>query len=466
MTPRTFARLAILTLALVAQRAVAQQPARIDGVVIDSVHNKPLSDATIAVTRVDPVQPEFVRTLISDKDGRYHLDSLVAGRYSVWFSHPALDSLDLPIVQREFVLTTGERARIDLAIPSGATLRRAACPGLQLPAGTGAVIGTAMDADTDTPLVGASVVVTWNEISLDKNTLQTATVARSGSVRVDSTGIYRLCGVATDSYLLIQVQSGGRVGSTVQTDVSDSVGFKRLDLSFSAAGARALVGSATPADTVEAEPLTGTATLSGTVRTATGLPLADVAIRVNDAAGSTRTDSLGHFKLGGLPAGSQLVEARRVGYFIGRGPVELRSGRTVDVQLTLGRIVSLDSIRVVAQRTKYRDFERNRRSPSGRFFNEQQIADRHAFETSDLIRMIPGFRVVTSGFDTKIVSTRGITLGSRTCAPNVIIDNFQYQDINLIRPDDIGAMEVYNDAMGGPPGANRGCGVIVIWTKR
>jgi hypothetical protein len=47
-----------------------------------------------------------------------------------------------------------------------------------------------------------------------------------------------------------------------------------------------------------------------------------------------------------------------------------------------------------------------------------------------------------------------------------VIDNIENQDISIVRPNDIGAMEVYNDLAGGPPGANRGCGVIVIWTKR
>ena len=46
------------------------------------------------------------------------------------------------------------------------------------------------------------------------------------------------------------------------------------------------------------------------------------------------------------------------------------------------------------------------------------------------------------------------------------IDGFQDQDISLVRPSEIGAMEVYNGAVGGPPGTNRGCGVIMIWTKR
>jgi len=185
-------------------------------------------------------------------------------------------------------------------------------------------------------------------------------------------------------------------------------------------------------------------------------------VRVDGAAGSTRTDSLGRFRLSGLPAGSRLVDARRIGFFIGQQPVALRSGRTVDIQMSIGRIVSLDSIRIVAQRTKYREFEQHRRSPLGKFFSEEQIEARHAFDTSDLLRMIPGFRVVGLGEDARVMSTRS----SRPCSPNVMIDNFPNQALNIIRPRDIGAMEIYNDAVGGPPGQNRGCGVIVIWTKR
>jgi hypothetical protein len=465
MSTKILASLAIVSLALVAQRAAAQQPARIDGVVTDSTHNKPLVDAIIYLTRVDPAQPEFMRTVASDKDGRYYVDSLTAGRYSILFSHPTLDSLDLPVGAREFMLSAGEKARVDLAIPSGATLRRASCRGVQLPANTGAVVGTVTDADTDRPLVGASVVVTWNDIVIDRTTLQAITTPRSGSVRVDSTGVYRLCGVPTDSYLLLQVQSEGRAGSALRTEVSDSVGFRRLDLSFSVQASRALVSTTASADTTEPPPLTGTAALTGTVRNSTGQPLADVLVRVVDAAGSSRTDSLGHFRLSGLPAGSQLVEALRIGYFIGRKPVELRSGRTIDVQLSIDRIVSLDSIRVVAQRSRYKEFEQHKRSPTGRYFTEDQIAQRHAYETAELFRLIPGFRIVGEGYDTKVVSTRG-TGFNRTCSPNVVIDNMQNQDLSVVRPNDIGAMEVYNDGVGGPPGANRGCGVIVIWTKR
>ena len=456
----------VIALALVTHSSHAQQLGRIEGVVTDSVHKRPLAEAMIYVQRLEPAQPEFFRTLSTDKDGRYRLDSLNAGRYSVSFTHAMLDSLELQLPPRDLALAAGERARVDFATPSGATLRLHACPGFQLLPGTGAVIGYVTDADTDRPLAGATIAVSWNDIMIDSTTFRVSTAERAGAVRVDSSGVYRICGAPTGSILLVQIQMNGRAGSALQTDVADDVGMRRLDLSFSAGASRSLVADSVSAtDTTQAPLLTGTATVKGTIRSATGAPLSDVSVRVVDAAGSARTDSAGHFSLGALPGGSQLLEARRIGFLIGRQPLELRSGRTIEVQLRLDRIVSLDSIRVVAQRNKYKEFEQHRRTGFGRFFTEQQIAERHAFDTSDLFWVMPGLRVVGQGIDARVVSTRGSGFRG-ACAQNVVIDGMQNQDINLVRPNDIGAMEVYNDVAGGPPGANRGCGVIVIWTKR
>ena len=42
----------------------------------------------------------------------------------------------------------------------------------------------------------------------------------------------------------------------------------------------------------------------------------------------------------------------------------------------------------------------------------------------------------------------------------------QHQDINLISPADIGAIEAYPGSAGAPMPYDAACGVIVIWTKR
>jgi hypothetical protein len=281
--------------------------------------------------------------------------------------------------------------------------------------------------------------------------------------------VYRFCGVPTDNWLAMQVQVNGRGGSVVRTVVPADVTLAVLNVSFSAAGSWPLI----PVDSTEAasaEPrlLSGTASLTGMARGASGQPLADVQVRVVDAAATARTDTAGRFTLGALPAGTQLLEARRIGYLIVRQPVELRAGRGTVTELRLQRIVSLDSIRVLAQRgTRYREFERNKRNLFGRYLNEEQIERQHALEVSDILRMTPGVRIVGYGYDAKIVSSRGPSSFRGPCEMNVVIDGMQNMQINQwVQPGDIAAMEIYAGSAGAPSQYDRGCGVIVIWTKR
>lgn len=439
----------------------------ITGTVTDSVHARPAADAIVFLTRVSPEPTDF-RSTIADVKGRFHFDTLVAGRYTIAFSTSYLDSLSLTLPPREVTLADGQRVRVDFTTPSGATLRAAACPGLNLGRGQGAVIGQVTDADTDRPLTTAQVAVSWNDLSVD-SAFRPVTAERGGAVPVDSLGRYRLCGVPTDTYLGVQVQDSGRVGSALTMVVDADGGLIVRDLSLSASSARsmaALDSAARRADTTTPPPLTGTATVTGVVRSPSGQPLAEAQVRVRDAAGVTRTDSLGRFSLSGQPAGSQLLETRRVGYLLSETPVELRSGRTVAVTVTLARIVNLDSIRIVAQRSRYREFEQRRKFGFGRYLDQAAIEKQHPFETSDLFRMMPGFRVEGSGIDARVVSTRGAISLTGRCTPNIVIDGIQHQDINLISPDAIGAIEAYPGPAGAPMQYDSACGVVVIWTKR
>lgn len=460
--------LSFVAVAFAATAAAAQRMGSIAGTLTDSIRGAPLTDALLVITRERPAEPEFSRAVTGDKEGRYRLDSLVAGRYAITFNHALLDSLEIFLPPRLVDVPEGTSVRVDFGIPSGATLRRAACPGVDLGAGTGGVVGRLVDADNDRPLVGALVAVTWTDLAVDRETLRASATVRTGATRSDSTGVYRLCGVASGNPLAVQVQVAGRAGSAINIEVPDDIGFARLDLSFSASASRALDSLPAEVDSAVAAALpalTGNATLVGVITGAAGIPLVDVEVKVVDAGGVARTDSLGRFTLGALPPGSRVVEARRVGYLIGRRSVALGGGRTTRVQIRLDRIVSLDSIRVVAQRARYRDFEQRRRAGLGRYMTEEQIGARNAFDASDLVTFIPGFRVVGDGLDARVVSTRSRGFGG-ACAPNVVIDGMPHQEINLIKPRDIGAMEFYSDGAGGPPGMNKGCGVVVIWSKR
>src|SRR2546423_11045500 len=296
-----FSTLFLATVLVVARHHAlhAQRPAggSIEGEITDSLHARPLAGGLVFIPRLSPEPSEYLSTT-TDEKGRSRLDKLAAGRYNVAFTHAMLDSLGTSLPPRELTLANGEHARLDFALPSAASLRAVACPGMNLPPNTGALLGRVSDADTDRPLGNAVVALAWSELSLDTAMKSVRMQPRSASLRTDSTGVYRFCGVPTDSWLLVQVQMNGRGGSVVRTVVPTDITLTALDLSFSASGSWPLV----PVDSAigvsgKEQLLSGTASLTGIVRGASGQPLADVQVRVVDAAATARTDSTGRFAL-------------------------------------------------------------------------------------------------------------------------------------------------------------------------
>ncbi|MDB4886501.1 MAG: TonB-dependent receptor plug [Gemmatimonadetes bacterium] len=445
---------------------------RIEGQVSDSLHDRPAMGATVFISRLSPEPRTFV-SVFADDAGRFRFDSLVPGRYALNFFTPTLDSLELVLPDHEVILEAGGRQRVQLGLPSPATLRAAACPGLTLPPGQGAVVGTVTDATSERPIAGASVLVVWRELSVDRSTLGVVNQERRGAVRTDSLGRYRLCGVPWGESLVVQAQDSSWFSGAVDAVVDSAATVRLLALGIDRSG-REPVLAATP-DVVAAPRgapsalRTGSASIQGVVYGIGDRPLSDVQLRVTDAAGTARSDSLGRFTLSGLPAGTQTLEARRVGYVARRIPVGLRSGQTITQDVRMTRIVSLDSIRIIAQRSRYPEFERHRRSAFGRFLDESEILRRNPFRTSDILRMTPGFQVVQREAQDVIVSSRGSrSLSRRSCPMNIIIDGMQHMDIDMVHPSDIVAMEAYSSNLGVPAeySMTSPCGAVVIWTRR
>src|SRR6478735_5319197 len=86
-----------IVLLCAAARADAQPPAaRIDGVVTDSVHARPLVGALVFATPIG-ARGGAIRSVFSDSAGHYVIDSLAAGTYAVDFTHAFADSLALNV---------------------------------------------------------------------------------------------------------------------------------------------------------------------------------------------------------------------------------------------------------------------------------------------------------------------------------------------------------------------------------
>ena len=178
---------------------------------------------------------------------------------------------------------------------------------------------------------GAQVNAMWTELTFDKGILQAMTLEHSGGAVTDSLGQYRLCGVPTDSWLLVQVQHEDRLGSAFQLAIADAAGVHVRHLSFSREGARerAELDSALRDTTRILAPLAGTATLAGIVRGSGGRPIAN-------APGARRRRA--HRPPAPMRTGGSAspgcrrdtgVEVRELGFPVQRQPVDLRRGRTV-----------------------------------------------------------------------------------------------------------------------------------------
>jgi hypothetical protein len=141
----------------------------------------------------------------------------------------------------------------------------------------------------------------------------------------------------------------------------------------------------------------------------------------------------------------------------------------VQRDLQLSRVVSLDSIRVVAMRLQYPDFEYNRRSnPFGRFLGPEEIERRKVHETSELLTGISGVMVGGHGPDALPKSVHGRP-GARPCDGMRIVLNGALEGMRLndIAASEVAAIEIYpQGALAPTQYAVRGsCGVIVVWTK-
>jgi hypothetical protein len=442
----------------------AQDSSRLEGTVTDSVHSRPLAGVRVVAVGAGS-RTDVQRATTTDSAGRYRIDSLPAGRYSVGFESPLLDSLEVALTPREAVLPPGGAATVHLALPPAPKLRAAVCATAALPPGTGAIVGRVVSAATESPLPDVGIAMAWRELSFDKAKLRPTNEERTATVVTDSAGWYRLCGVPTGAWLSVQLHHEDLVGPLLRMRIDDTLGVAVRHLSFAMSSARE-VGDTTPTGRPRSDaPLAGTARLSGVIVGPEGAPVAQAEVRVAGTIALGQTDVQGRYALAGLPAGTQMLSVRRVGYAVDETYVELRDGVTTTRDLKLRRIVSLDSIRVVAIRERYPEFAENRRFSSfGYFLDPQAIQRQRVSFTSDIIEKVPGFSIAGEGHNARVIDLRGA--GSESCPVNIVVDETEGFRINDVHPSSIGAIEVYHVGGPAPVQFNRGCGVIMIWSKR
>ena len=100
-------------------------PARVQGIVFDSLGNRPLGGATVQVLESPPGRSSYAA--VTDSLGRFQIDSVRPGSYLAGFLHPLLDSIGVVAPYDSIEVHAGATASVALAVPSGRRIAGAIC---------------------------------------------------------------------------------------------------------------------------------------------------------------------------------------------------------------------------------------------------------------------------------------------------------------------------------------------------
>lgn len=223
--------------------------------------------------------------------------------------------------------------------------------------------------------------------------------------------------------------------------------------------------------------------IRGTVRDAAGnQPVPEAQVQALDArdrvVARARSGADGWFEIEIEEPGEYRLRAQRVGYQpTTSGPIAVEWAEVVDVDLRVSNApLAVEAITVNARRAPPRvpaldrnGFYDRQRVGLGRFVSRTDIERAMPRELSDVLRRLPGIRVIPGRFGKNYVA---MTRGGGACAPKVFLDGAPMQGTgpidDLIEPLHVEAVEVYRGASEIPAqfgGATSACGVIVIWTR-
>lgn len=221
-------------------------------------------------------------------------------------------------------------------------------------------------------------------------------------------------------------------------------------------------------------------------------PISNAVISLLNDGKFVRADDAGVIVVAVAHAGPNVFTIRRLGFRPITTTLDVPAHDTLKVHVIMSAApAALDTVSVTARSmaSPFSAFEARRlRNSGGHFITREQIDSQRPKETLDLLRSMPGFRVVrppTSG-DPLLESTRGKTSpgamgmlgtelqGSVPCHPRIGVDGAVYGvdfPVDDIAPSEIHGIEIYGGSATLPPEYITGvavggsCGLIMIWTR-
>jgi hypothetical protein len=208
-----------------------------------------------------------------------------------------------------------------------------------------------------------------------------------------------------------------------------------------------------------------------------GIADVDVAI-VGPSEARTPSNPEGRFALAGLEPGPVRLQFTRLGYAPRTATIVVQAGTTVELYVTMAtEAIELAPIEVIAgsaylERT---GFYQRVGSATGSRFTRRDVEAINPILMSDLLRRAPGVAVGQGRTRAELLSRRRSAVAGEPCLLRAYLDGMAMieWDVDLIRPDDLAAVEVYQ-GLGVPieyrnradPDGEYPCGVVLIWTRR
>jgi Carboxypeptidase regulatory-like domain len=464
LIPALFALGIVAPRAAFAQGATPPAPAngfaRVQGFVIDSVHNGPLSNAVVLVEGAS-------RQTMTDVDGHFVLDSIPPGQHRVLVLSAVLDTLGLSMRTPPYTFTANKANELDLSIPSPQRIANAICTSAQRNLGPAVMVGFVRDPDTKEPAIGAKVqLVFYVADIIGRKQLRTR------ETPVDSSGLYKICGLPGDMSGKVQVFRNGVSSGEVAAEVTN--GFLALR-GFSIVGKHETM-VAIKTDSGKTKMVArGSARVTGRVLDKKGQPLRDARVMLQGGGDVVLTKPNGEFTLDSLPSGTQALEVRKLGYSVTEVPVELSALQPATANVTMSDAVPLlQTMRVEATKdaglSKVGYLER-KQTGMGYFMDGNQI-NHESISFADVMRTAPGITVVPLGDGHTYVITDSRNQAGGGCV-NFYVDGTKWTEMSpgdvstYVNPSELVAVEIYHGsetpAQFTSPGMSS-CATVVAWT--
>lgn len=413
------------------------QTGSVEGVVHDSLSSAPLTDAAVFLW-------ETSYRAETDEEGRFRIEDVPAGEYSILFFHRRLGEMGLSAGPQAITVASGQATEIDLATPSRRTVTQSQCLMDGASPGGGVIAGHVTDAASEMSLGGASVTLSWHPEG-------SSTPSRI-DVETGMDGWYHVCDAPVDQALLVSADFYGRQGRRHEVAVP-SGRFVEASVALTELRPSRLTGRLIDRDTGD------------------GVEGAETWIR--GTFHRALTDSRGRFSFEQVPAGTYMLMTDHLAYGTKMDTLAVPDGQRLEVEMILDdRPIEIAPLTVAVEAPPV-EMARRR---GGIVVTRDEIDEvrQRSRDASDILRSlhVPGVLVRHSSNGTVCVGyiTGQVKMNQSGCVGMLIyINDVRATDPQLalrLPPEAIERMVLYKPVDAGNLfGLGGGNGVWMIYTR-